>query len=134
MADPDLKVPTELEKEITELMRALEERPQDVDKFAKLMRFADRYVQNTDVAQPEESQFRPHQLCARCYTNRRLDDPDVGKEKELRFRLQVCMLRSLSFKLNRLIRIWLKGLYSTLSECVDCYKGFLRAKRELGPL
>lgn len=130
--DPPNKTP--IEEEIFTLLCSLEKDPQGLGEFAKIIKLANQYVQvNVDITQPEQSQFMAHQLCDKCQTNR--DGKEwlaQRKEKDLRFRLQMCMLRALSFKINKHISIWLKGLFDTIISCDACYKGFLRIKKEVG--
>lgn len=134
MSGYDIQHKTGLELEIIAYLRSLEENPQGLESFAKLIKVAHAYVQTDPaITEPEDSRFKAHQLCSKCQTDRSSYDGDARKEKELRFRLQICMLRALSFKLNRMISTWLRGLYSTINDCVECYKGFLRVKREIGP-
>lgn len=130
--DPPNK--TQIEEEIFTLLQSLEANPQAVEDFAKIIKLANQYVQvNADVSQPEMSQIMAHQLCGKCQTNRGQEDFARHKERDLRFRLQMCMLRALSFKLNKHISIWLKGLFNTIMNCYDCYTGFLCIKKEIGP-
>lgn len=130
----DIQHKTGLEVEIVSLLKSLEENPQGLDSFAKLVKVAHAYVQiDSDITPPERSRFMAHQLCSKCQTIRSNYDEDAKREKQLRFRLQTCMLRALSFKLNKTISTWLRGLYLTINDCVECYKGFLIVKREIGP-
>lgn len=134
MADDEIKHKTGLELEIIGLLDRLEEAPQALESFAKLIKVAHAYVQlEADVSIPERARFMAHQLCSKCQTIRSNYDDDAQKEKQLRFKIQTCMLRALSFKLNSKISTWLRGLYLTINDCVECYKGFLRVKKEIGP-
>lgn len=149
MADLEGEGWSSLESNIIQRIRALEEDPLKVDVFGQLIPLANDYTQRNrrlieDASVPSsESEFHPHQLCGRCDVSpgRRLsvadgDGEEVGeegeKEKKLRFRLQVCMLRSLSFKVKRSIAIWLNGLAKQAYSCMDCYRGLVQAKQEIG--
>lgn len=136
--------PSQLECHIGALLIALHDSPLSLENFAKLIPLAHDYVlQNPNLAKNpatpfSEAVFHPHQLCGRCYTQRGLPESslvsdDMKQERHFRFTIQVCMLRALSFKAKRSIQIWLHGLSRSLYDCIDCYKGFLQAKRYIGP-
>lgn len=130
----DIQHKTGLEVEIVSLLQILEEDTQRLDSFQKLLRVAHAYVQvDSEVTTPETPRFMAHQLCSKCQTIRSNHDEDAKREKRLRYRLQVCMLRALSFKLNKIISAWFQSLYLAINDCVECYKGFLRIKKEIGP-
>jgi hypothetical protein len=134
MADDEIQHKTGLEIEIISLLKCLEETPSAKESFAKLIKVSHAYVQlESDVTTPDRARFMAHQLCNKCQTIRSNYDDDVQKEKQLRFKLQTCMLKALSFKMNSRIATWLRGLYLIINDCVECYKGFLRLKREIGP-
>ncbi|UZJ56809.1 hypothetical protein CBS101457_006129 [Exobasidium rhododendri] len=137
MTDYEIRGKTTLEKEISDLLRNLEEDSHNATHFGKLLKVASQYVfTNPDVTDYEDSRFKAHQLCSKCQTDRSSNESDAERERALRFRLQTCMLQCVSFrsKKNRVLERWLKGLYSTMIDCIECYKGYVRVKDEIGPM
>lgn len=137
MQNHDIRAKTTLEQDTSDLLRSLEEEPHDAAYFTKLLKAASQYVYpGSDITDYQNYKFKGHQLCSKCETDRGREDPDAERERWLRFRLQTCMLQSVTFRSrpNRSVERWLKGLFNTFTSCIDCYKGYLRIKRDIGPM
>lgn len=134
MSNLDIRSKTPQEIEIIDLLQKLRINPAATESFAKLIKLSNQYVLiDPVVVESEDARFKAHQICSKCQIDRSNSDADARGEKALRYKLQVCMLRTLGFVPNKSINRWLQGLFNTIIGCIDCYKGFLRAKDEIGP-
>lgn len=81
----------------------------------------------------ENARLKPHQFCSACETNR-TEEPGKTEERQLRFKIAKLMIYSMAYRSKRWTPIWKTALATCLYECTECYKGYLRAKRQISKL
>ncbi|PWY99732.1 hypothetical protein BCV70DRAFT_161805, partial [Testicularia cyperi] len=100
-----------LPPELDRLLRTVREQQSNVGAFSDLLAAATDYVQNGNAK-------ASHIYCSQ------------GRPCD--FELESCMLRIFSFRAKDQVETWKNRILKAISAgCLDCYKGFLRAKDKL---
>ncbi|MCO5590100.1 hypothetical protein L7F22_044069 [Adiantum nelumboides] len=81
----------------------------------------------------ESARLKPHQFCSACETDR-IEEPGKTEERQFRFKVELLMIYTLAFRSKKWSPIWKSALSVCLQECKECFKGYLRAKKQLSKL